>query len=61
MSPMIVRRIWWIVKARVANFFTNWHRSDAPVMTKLGLTIRNRVRAFTSREQCCGHPGQPGC
>jgi hypothetical protein len=43
------------------NFFTNWRVYDAPVMTKLGLTFRNRFRATFSRAQCCGHEGQPGC
>jgi hypothetical protein len=42
-------------------FFTNWHEYDAPLVTKLGLTVRNRLRATFSRRQCCGNLGQPGC
>jgi hypothetical protein len=45
----------------VRNFFTNWREYDAPVGTKLLLTMRNRLRATLSREQCCGRPGEPGC
>jgi hypothetical protein len=42
-------------------FFTNWRESDAPLSTKLALTVKNRTRATFSRAQCCGHPGEPGC
>jgi hypothetical protein len=40
-------------------FFTNWRESDAPLATKLALTVKNRVRAL--RHGCCGNDGQPGC
>jgi hypothetical protein len=40
-------------------FFTNWREYDAPLSTKLALTMRNRVRAFG--HGCCGNHGQPGC
>jgi len=40
-------------------FFTNWREYDAPLSTKLVLTVKNRVRA--SRHGCCGNHGQPGC
>jgi hypothetical protein len=52
---------WELLKEHVRNFFTNWSASDAPVLTKLWLTLRNRARALFSRAQCCGHRGQPGC
>ncbi len=42
-------------------FFTNWREYDAPLHTKLRLTVRNRVKATFSRAQCCGHLGEPGC
>jgi hypothetical protein len=45
--------------ALVRAFFTNWRESDAPVATKLALTLRNRLRAL--RHGCCGNHGQPGC
>jgi hypothetical protein len=52
---------WAVLGQHARNFFTNWRAYDAPVATKLGLTIRNRARATFSRRQCCGHHGQPGC
>jgi len=52
---------WAVAREHARNFFTNWRTYDAPVSTKLGLTLRNRLRAAFSREQCCGHHGQPGC
>ena len=42
-------------------FVTNWREYDAPFATKLALGVRNRVKATFSRQQCCGHHGQPGC
>jgi hypothetical protein len=50
-----------VLADRIRDFFTNWREYDAPVGTKVGLTLRNRARALFSRAQCCGHPGQPGC
>jgi hypothetical protein len=59
MRPM--RRFFALLAEYVRNFFTNWREYEAPVPTKLGLTVRNRARATFSRAQCCGHPGEPGC
>lgn len=42
-------------------FFSNWRASDAPLPTKLWLTVRNRTRAFVTLRGCCGHIGEPGC
>ena len=42
-------------------FVTNWREYDAPFTTKLALGVRNRLRATFSRQQCCGHLGEPGC
>jgi hypothetical protein len=56
-----MRKFFRLVVEHARNFFTNWRVYDAPVMTKLGLTFRNRFRATFSRAQCCGHEGQPGC
>lgn len=56
-----MRRFLGRVAEHVRNFFTNWRGYDAPVWAKLGLTLRNRLRATLSAQQCCGHPGQPGC
>ena len=52
---------WSVVREHARNFFTNWQVYDAPFLTKLGLTFRNRLHATFSRQQCCGHRGQPGC
>jgi hypothetical protein len=49
-------RIW---RRHTRTFFTNWTASDAPISTKLQLTVRNRVKAL--RTGCCGNPGEPGC
>lgn len=52
---------WALAREHARNFFTNWSASDASFLTKLRLTFRNRLRAAFSREQCCGHLGEPGC
>ena len=52
---------WKVAKEHGRNFFTNWRVYDAPFLTKLGLTFRNRLKATFSVRQCCGHHGQPGC
>ena len=56
-----MRRFFRLVAEHAGNVFTNWRASDDPFLTKLGLTIRNRLKATFSVAQCCGHPGQPGC
>jgi hypothetical protein len=56
-----VRRFFAELWAHIRRFFTNWHTYDAPFTVKLALGVRNRMRATFSREQCCGHPGEPGC
>lgn len=56
-----MRRFYRLLREHVLNFFTNWREYEAPVLTKLGMTVRNRARALLSTAQCCGHPGQPGC
>jgi hypothetical protein len=52
---------WTVAREHGRNFFTNWRVYDAPFLTKLGLTFRNRLKATFSTRQCCGHHGQPGC
>jgi hypothetical protein len=56
-----MRRFLATARWHVRNFFTNWREYDAPVFTKLRITIRNRFHATFSRAQCCGHTGEPGC
>jgi hypothetical protein len=58
---MSLRELWHLTKLHARQFFTNWREYDAPLPTKLRLTLRNRLRATFSRAQCCGNPGQPGC
>lgn len=47
------------LRRRGRAFFTNWSRHEGGVAEKLGLTVRNRIRALGGG--CCGHPGEPGC
>jgi hypothetical protein len=47
--------------AYVGRFFSNWREYDAPLSTKLWLTLRNRTRSIVTLNGCCGHLGQPGC
>ena len=42
-------------------FFTNWREYDAPLPTKLWLTLANRTRSIVTLKGCCGHLGEPGC
>lgn len=58
---MTVRRFLQRVGEHIRNVFTNWREYDAPIGTKLRLTMRNRLRATFTAQQCCGHPGEPGC
>jgi hypothetical protein len=58
---MTFRRFWREVRRHARQFFTNWREYDAPLLTKLALTVRNRAKATFSRAQCCGNLGEPGC
>ncbi len=58
---MSVRAFFRELRRYVGMFFTNWRDYDAPFSTKLALGVRNRLRATFSRQQCCGHLGEPGC
>ena len=60
-ASVTVRTFLSILGERIRWFFTNWREYDAPVGTKLALTVRNRTKALFSRTQCCGNHGQPGC
>jgi hypothetical protein len=41
--------------------FANWKNYDAPLATKLQMLLTNNLTKIRTRQQCCGHPGQPGC
>jgi hypothetical protein len=46
----------------VRDFFANWNESDAPLATKVRLTVRNRLKAYAPPFRgCCGRLGEPGC
>ena len=49
------------LRAHVEHYYLNWNSFDGPILEKLALTAKNRVRAFTVGKGCCGHPGEPGC
>ena len=42
-------------------FFTNWRDSKLPFHRKLALTFRNNWIKMRTRQDCCGHLGEPGC
>lgn len=56
-----MRRLLGELRARTRSFFSNWKTYEAPIATKLWLTLRNRVRTVVTLKGCCGHAGQPGC
>lgn len=49
------------LRTHVRAFFTNWTTYDAPLLTKVGLTLKNRTRSVLTLQGCCGNHGQPGC
>jgi len=40
---------------------SNWRTYDAPFWTKLRLAARNNWTKLRTRQNCCGHEGEPGC
>jgi hypothetical protein len=36
-------------------------RQPMPISRKLRLIAQNYAIRFRKRQDCCGHPGQPGC
>jgi len=60
-ASVTIRTFLSILGEHIRQFFTNWREYDAPIGTKLALTVRNRSKALFSRAQCCGNDGQPGC
>lgn len=41
-------------------FFTNMS-APMPLHRKLRLILRNNANKIGKRQDCCGHPGEPGC
>jgi hypothetical protein len=44
----------------IRDFFTNLS-GPMPFGKKLSLLIRNNAAKIKNRQDCCGHPGEPGC
>jgi hypothetical protein len=44
----------------VKDFFTNMS-VPMPMGKKLRLVFRNNWIKISRRQNCCGHPGEPGC
>ena len=47
-------------RASLKDFLTNLDQ-PMPLMQKLGKLVRNLWRRVALRQDCCGHPGEPGC
>jgi len=41
--------------------FSNWRRSDAPFLVKVGMVLRNNWIKIRRGSSCCGHHGEVGC
>ncbi len=39
----------------------NWRGSSLPFIQKLKIAGGNTWIKIRNRQQCCGHPGEPGC
>lgn len=44
----------------IRDFFTNLS-GPLPVSEKIRLLLRNNALKIRNRQDCCGHPGEPGC
>jgi hypothetical protein len=42
-------------------FFTNFNSYDAPLPTRVRLTLANSWKKLRTGSSCCGNYGQPGC
>jgi hypothetical protein len=47
-------------KPSMRAIFTNMH-VPMPLWKKLWLVARNGARRIVLLQNCCGHPGEPGC
>jgi hypothetical protein len=47
-------------KPSIRDFFTNLS-GPRPLSEKIALLIRNNALKIKNRQECCGHPGEPGC
>lgn len=44
----------------IGDFFTNLS-GPQPLSKKIRLLLRNNAIKIRNRQDCCGHPGEPGC
>ncbi|MBN2232067.1 MAG: hypothetical protein JW781_04490 [Deltaproteobacteria bacterium] len=44
----------------IGDFLTNLDQS-MPIREKIGKLVQNLWRRVVLRQNCCGHPGAPGC
>ena len=44
----------------IRDFFTNLS-APMPFREKISLLLRNSAVKIKNRQDCCGHPGEPGC
>jgi len=47
-------------RPRIRDFFTNLS-GPLPLKEKIVLLLRNNAIKIRGRQDCCGHPGEPGC
>ena len=44
----------------IRDFFTNLS-GPMPLKDKISLLLRNNAIKIKNQQDCCGHPGEPGC
>jgi hypothetical protein len=44
----------------IGDFLTNLS-APMPLGKKISLLLRNNLVKIKNRQDCCGHPGEPGC
>jgi hypothetical protein len=47
-------------KPGIKDFFTNL-KIPMPLGKKISLLLRNNAIKIIKRQNCCGHPDEPGC
>lgn len=49
-------------RGNTAQWLRNVRRSPLPLLERAAVTARNlRARLGPPPQDCCGHPGEPGC
>jgi len=47
-------------KPSIKDFFTNMN-APVPLGKKISLLLRNNAIKIVKKQNCCGHPDEPGC